>query len=71
MDSALAIGLGAIGAIPEAGGVARAFGHQAGYVGVVADQSDAKLLHAVDHAKDIVTGLTDAWVIAKAIGRCY
>ncbi len=37
----------AIGFIPEAGGVARMIGHQAGYVGVVADKIGSKLIKAV------------------------
>jgi hypothetical protein len=44
---ALHAGIDAIGLIPEAGGIARAIGHQAGYVGVVADHLGANVLKAV------------------------
>jgi hypothetical protein len=43
---ALNAGIDAIGFIPEAGGVARIIGHQAGYVGVVADKFGSKLIKA-------------------------
>lgn len=39
-------GVDSIGFIPEAGGVARIIGHQAGYVGVVADKFGSKLITA-------------------------
>ncbi|MGC1783101.1 MAG: hypothetical protein WA708_11320 [Acidobacteriaceae bacterium] len=54
---ALSIGVDSIGLIPEAGGVARIIGHQAGYVGVVADQFGANILNAVGHTGATVQGL--------------
>ena len=56
-EGALAVGLDSIGFIPEAGGVARIIGHQAGYRGVVADQFGGKLLRDLDHTKDASEGL--------------
>jgi RHS repeat-associated protein len=44
---ALNAGIDAIGFIPEAGGVARMFGHGAGYRGVVADQLGHGVINAV------------------------
>ncbi len=54
---ALEVGVDSIGLIPEAGGVARIIGHQAGYVGVVADQFGAKFIDAVGHTGITVQGL--------------
>lgn len=46
-QGALSAGVDAIGLIPEAGGISRVIGHQAGYVGIVADRYGAKVLGAV------------------------
>lgn len=56
-DAALHVGIDAIGLIPEAGGLARVIGHQAGYVGVVADQLGAKVIHGVGGSTSSVSGL--------------
>jgi hypothetical protein len=59
---ALSVGVDAIGLIPEAGGVARIIGHQAGYVGVVADHVGANIVNALGHtgaAAQGFEGLTD------------
>ena len=59
---ALSVGIDSIGLIPEAGGVARIIGHQAGYVGVVADQAGSRLIGAVDATANTgrgLAGLTD------------
>jgi hypothetical protein len=57
---ALKAGVDAIGLLPEAGGVARIIGHQAGYVGVVADQFGANVIGAVGHTGTAVDGLVNA-----------
>lgn len=54
---ALSVGFDAIGLIPEAGGVARMIGHQAGYVGVVADQTGARIIKAAGSSTSTVSGL--------------
>lgn len=58
---ALSVGIDSIGLIPEAGGVARVIGHQAGYVGVVADQVGARVIKGVGGTAS--TGLTVAGFI--------
>jgi len=54
---ALSVGVDAIGLIPEAGGIARMIGHQAGYVGVVADQVGFKVVDAFGKSTGTVNGL--------------
>jgi hypothetical protein len=52
----------AIGLIPEAGGIARIIGHQAGYRGVVADQFGYRRIYAFGAAtgfKNVAYGITD------------
>lgn len=44
IDNALSLGLDAVGLIPEAGGIARFVGHEAGYRGVVADRFGASII---------------------------
>jgi hypothetical protein len=56
-DAALQVGIDAIGLIPEAGGIARVIGHQAGYVGVVADKSGSKIIKAVGGSTSTASGL--------------
>jgi hypothetical protein len=56
-DAALHVGIDAIGLIPEAGGIARVIGHQAGYVGVVADQAGFKVVDAFGNSTGAVSGL--------------
>jgi hypothetical protein len=53
----LSVGIDSIGLIPEAGGIARVIGHQAGYVGVVADQTGARIINAVGKSTSTVQGL--------------
>jgi len=53
----LSVGIDSIGLIPEAGGIARVIGHQAGYVGVVADQLGSKVVGAVGASTGAVNGL--------------
>lgn len=60
-------GVDSIGFIPEAGGVARVIGHQAGYVGVVADKFGSKLITAagktagVENSSDVAAMLQNAF----------
>ena len=54
---ALHVGIDAIGLIPEAGGIARVIGHQAGYVGVVADQVGFKVANAFGKSTSAASGL--------------
>jgi hypothetical protein len=56
-DAALHVGIDAIGLIPEAGGIARVIGHQAGYVGVVADHLGFKVVDAFGKSTVAVSGL--------------
>lgn len=56
-DGALHVGIDAIGLIPEAGGIARVIGHQAGYVGVVADRAGTRVIHGVGAAANGEQGL--------------
>ncbi len=56
-SGALSAGIDAIGLIPEAGGVARIIGHQAGYVGVVADQAGSSVIKAFGASTGTVNGL--------------
>jgi hypothetical protein len=51
------VGIDAIGLIPEAGGIARVIGHQAGYIGVVADQLGSKMIKSVGASTSTVQGL--------------
>ncbi len=51
------VGIDAVGLIPEAGGIARVIGHQAGYVGVVADQAGTRFIQAVGGSTSTVSGL--------------
>lgn len=53
---AVSLTIDAIGLIPEAGGVARIVGHQAGYVGKVADQFGSKAIKAVGQSTSAVNG---------------
>jgi hypothetical protein len=58
----LSVGVDSIGLIPEAGGIARVIGHQAGYVGVVADQVGSGVINAVGKTASAgqgLVGLTD------------
>jgi hypothetical protein len=57
-DAGLHVGIDAIGLIPGTGGLARVIGHQAGYVGVVADQVGGKVVQAVGATASIGSGLT-------------
>jgi hypothetical protein len=54
---ALSLGVDAIGLIPEAGGIARVIGHQAGFVGVVADQTGGRVIKAFGASTGTVQGL--------------
>ena len=54
---ALSVGIDSIGLIPEAGGIARIIGHQAGYAGVVADQAGSRLIGAVNATANTASGL--------------
>ena len=54
---AFSAGIDAIGLIPEAGGIARIIGHQAGYVGVVADKVGSNIVKAVEHSTGTTQGL--------------
>ena len=54
---ALHVGIDAIGLIPEAGGISRMIGHQAGYVGVVADQVGYRVVNAFGKSTGTVSGL--------------
>lgn len=56
-DLALHGGIDAVGLIPEAGGIARVIGHQAGYVGVVADHVGFKVVDAFGKSTSTVSGL--------------
>ncbi len=56
-DAALPLGLDAVGLIPEAGGIARVIGHQAGYIGVVADQAGFKVVDAFGKSTSTAQGL--------------
>jgi hypothetical protein len=56
-NAALHVGIDAIGLIPEAGGIARVIGHQAGYVGVVADHAGFKVVDAFGKSTGAVSGL--------------
>jgi len=61
----LNIGIDAIGLIPEAGGIVRVFGHQAGYVGVVADQLGTKVIKkAIGGTASAVNGDANVWDIS-------
>ena len=53
---ALNVGIDAIGLIPEAGGVARMIGHEAGYRGVVADQFGHSVINAFGHSASLANG---------------
>ncbi len=54
---ALHVGIDAIGLIPEAGGISRMIGHQAGYVGVVADQVGYRVVNAFGKSTGTVSSL--------------
>ncbi len=54
---ALSVGVDSIGLIPEAGGVARVVGHQAGFVGVVADQAGSSVIKAAGKTTSAASGL--------------
>lgn len=54
----MSVGVDAIGLIPEAGGVARVIGHQAGFVGVVADQAGSRVINAVGASTSTARGLS-------------
>jgi RHS repeat-associated protein len=54
---ALSVGIDSIGLIPDAGGIARVVGHQAGYVGVVADQVGSGVINAVGKTASAGQGL--------------
>jgi hypothetical protein len=51
------VAVDSIGLIPEAGGLARIIGHQAGYVGVVADQAGSSVVKAVGASTGTASGL--------------
>jgi len=51
--AALHVGIDSIGLIPEAGGIARVVGHQAGYVGVVADHVGSKLISGIGNTAGV------------------
>ncbi|MDE3106184.1 MAG: RHS repeat-associated core domain-containing protein [Acidobacteriota bacterium] len=57
LSNAVSVGIDAVGLIPEAGGVARFIGNQAGYRGVVADQLGAKVIGAFGKSTSTVNGL--------------
>jgi len=57
-NAALHVGIDAIGLIPDAGGISRVIGHQAGYIGVVADQAGANIIRAVGAETNTVQGLS-------------
>jgi len=57
----VSVGLDSIGLIPVAGGagsLARAFGHQAGYVGAVADHLGGNVINAVQKTAGTAQGLS-------------
>jgi RHS repeat-associated protein len=54
---ALSIGIDSVGLIPEAGGIARMIGHEAGYVGVVADRTGNGVIRAVGASTSTALGL--------------
>ncbi|WP_446743084.1 RHS repeat domain-containing protein [Silvibacterium acidisoli] len=56
-SGALHVGIDSIGLIPEAGGIARIIGHQAGYRGIVADQLGAKVIARVGLMAGYVSGV--------------
>ncbi len=51
------VGIDAIGLIPAAGGIARAIGHQAGYVGAVADRLGSNVIKAAGGSTSAASGL--------------
>jgi RHS repeat-associated protein len=57
-SGALHLAVDSIGLIPEAGGLARVIGHQAGYVGAVADQAGSNIIKAVGASTSTGSGLT-------------
>ena len=63
LSNAVSVGIDAVGLIPEAGGVARFIGNQAGYRGVVADRLGTKIVGAFGKSTSTVNGfpnITDA-----------
>ena len=58
LSNAVSVGIDAVGLIPEAGGVARFIGNQAGYRGVAADQRGAKVIRAFGKSTSTVNGLS-------------
>jgi len=59
LSNAVSVGIDAVGLIPEAGGVARFIGDQAGYRGVVADQRGTKIIGAFGKSASTVNGLAN------------
>jgi hypothetical protein len=59
LSNAVSVGIDAVGLIPEAGGVARFIGNQAGYRGVVADQLGTKIIGAFGKSTSTVNGLAN------------
>jgi hypothetical protein len=58
LSNAVSLRIDAVGLIPEAGGVAKLIGNQAGYRGVVADQLGAKIIGAFGKSTSTVNGLS-------------
>jgi hypothetical protein len=57
-SGAKSVGIDALGFLPEAGGVARVVGHQAGYVGKVADNLGKNMLTAGTKTTGFLNGAT-------------
>jgi hypothetical protein len=70
-SGAVSVGVDALGFLPEAGGVARVVGHQAGYVGKVADNVGKNMLTAGTKTAGVLSSATGfsssdptTWVLA-------
>ncbi len=57
-SGAVSVGVDALGFLPEAGGVARVVGHQAGYVGIVADNLGKNMLTAGTKTTGVLSSAT-------------
>ncbi len=57
-SGAISVGIDALGFLPEAGGVARVVGHQAGYVGKVADNLGKNMLTAGTKTTGVLSSAT-------------
>lgn len=69
----MSVGLDSIRLIPVAGGagsLARAFGHQAGYVGIVADNLGRKMIPALGQLAAGASIVNDAIKTGIAISKC-